>query len=42
MKSEFEGHTKTGTFSMIDRVPKGPKPVSSKWWFGYITDHKEK
>ena len=24
MKSEFDGHTKTGTFSMVDRVPKGP------------------
>ena len=42
MKSEFDGHTKTGTSSMVDRVPKGRKPVSSKWWFGYKTDHKGK
>ena len=42
MKSEFDGHTKTGTFSMVDRVPKGRKPVSSKWCFGYKTDHKGK
>ena len=31
MRSEFDGHTKTGTFSRLDRVPKGRKPVSSKW-----------
>ena len=31
MKSEFDGHTKKGIFSMVDRVPKGRKPVSSKW-----------
>ena len=42
IKSEFDGHTKTGTFSMVDRVPKGRKPVSPKWWFGYKTDHKGK
>ena len=42
MKSEFDGHTKTVTFSMLDRAPKGRKPVSSKWWFGYKTDHKGK
>ena len=42
MKSDFDGHTKTGTFSMVDRVPKGPKPVSSKWCFGYKTDNKSK
>ena len=42
MKSEFDGHTKTGPFSMVDRVPKGRKPVSSKWCFGYKTDNKEK
>ena len=42
MKSEFDGHTKTGTFSMVDRVPKGRKPISSKWWFGCKTDHKGK
>ena len=28
MKSEFDGHTKTGTFSMVDRVPKVRKPVA--------------
>ena len=33
MRSEFEGHMKTGTFSIVDRVPKGRKPVSSKWCF---------
>ena len=32
-QSEFEGHTKTGTFSMVDRVPEGCKPVGSKWCF---------
>ena len=42
MKSEFDGHTKAGTFSMVDRVPKGRKPVSSKWCFGYKTDSKGK
>ena len=42
MKSEFDGHTKTGTFSMVDRAPKGRKPVSSKWCFGYKTDNKGK
>ena len=38
MQSEFEGHKKTGTFSMVDRVPEGRKPVSSKWCFDYKTD----
>ena len=42
MKSEFDGHTKTGTFSVVDRVPKGRKPVRSKWCFGYKTDQKGK
>ena len=42
VKSEFDGQTKTGTFSMKDRVPKGRKPVSSKWCFGYKTDTKGK
>ena len=42
LKSEFDGHTKTCTFSMVDRVPKGRKPVSSKWCFGYKTDTKGK
>ena len=27
---------------MVDRVPKGRKPVSSKWCFGYKTDNKGK
>ena len=42
MKSEVDGHTKTGTFSMVGRVSKGRKPVSSKWCFGYKTDKKGK
>ena len=42
MKSVFEGHTKTGTFPIVDRVPKGRKPVSSKWCFGHKTDKKRK
>ena len=42
MKSEFDGHTKTGSFSMVDRVPKGRKQVSSKWCFGYKTGNKGK
>ena len=29
---------KTGTFSMVDRVPEGRKPVGSKWCFDYKTD----
>ena len=33
---------KTGTFHMVDRVPKGRKPVSSKWCFDYTTDKEEK
>ena len=38
MKLEFDGHIKTGTFFMVDRVPEGRKPVSSKWCFTYKTD----
>ena len=38
MRSEFEGHMKTGIFSMIDRLPKGRKPLRSKWCFDYRTD----
>ena len=38
MQSEFEGHMKTGTFSMIDRVPEGRKSIGSKWCFDYQTD----
>ena len=29
-KSEFDGCMKTGTFSMVDRVPEGRKPAGSK------------
>ena len=42
MKLEFGGHIKTGTFSMVDRVPEGRKPVSSKWCFTYKTDKEGK
>ena len=42
IQSEFDGHMTTGTFHMVDRVPKGRKPVSSKWCFGYKTDKAEK
>ena len=28
MQSEFDSHMKTGTFHMVDRVPKGRNPVS--------------
>ena len=42
MKSEFEGHSKTGTFSMVDRIPKGSKPVSSKRCLSHKTDKKGK
>ena len=38
MQSEFEGHTKAGTFSMVDSVPEGRKPVGSKWCSDYKTD----
>ena len=33
MQSEFDGHMKAGTFHVVDRVPKGWKPVSFKWCF---------
>ena len=33
---------KTETFSLADRVPKGRKPVGSKWCFGYKTDKDRK
>ena len=42
MKIEFDGHIKTGTFSMVDRVPEGRKPVSSKWCFTYKMDKEGK
>ena len=40
IESEFEGHIKTGTFSMVDRVPEGRKPESSKWCFDYKREKK--
>ena len=40
MQSEFEGHIKTGTFSMVYRVSEGRKPVGSKWCFDYKADKK--
>ena len=30
MQSEFEGHMKTGSFSMVDRVPEGRNSAGSK------------
>ena len=41
MKSELDGRIETGTFSLVDRVPEGRKPVSSKWCFDYKTDASE-
>ena len=35
MQSKFEGHMKTATFSMVDIVSEGRKPVGSKWCFNY-------
>ena len=35
MQSEFDGHIKTGPFDIVDRVPKGRKPVSLKWCLDY-------
>ena len=35
MQSKFDGYMETGTFHMVDRVPEGRKPVSSKWYFDY-------
>ena len=32
----------TGTFSMVDRVPKRRKPVGTKWYFDYKTDKEGK
>ena len=42
MQLEFDDHMKTGTFHMVDRVPKGRKSVSSKWCFDYKTDTEGK
>ena len=41
-QSEFDGHMKTGTFHVVDRVPKGRKPVSSKWCFDSKTGKEGK
>ena len=38
MQSEFDGHMKTGTFHVVNWVPEGRKPVSSKWCLDYKTD----
>ena len=35
MRSKFEGHMKTGTFSMVDRLPGERKPVGFKWCLDY-------
>ena len=42
MKLEFDGRIKTGPFPMVDRVPEGRKPLSSKWCFTYKTDKEGK
>ena len=42
MQSEFDGHMKTGTFHMVDRVPEVRKLVSSKWCFDYKIDKEGK
>ena len=42
MRSEFEGHMKAGTFSMVDRVPEERKSVGSKQCFNSKTDKKGK
>ena len=42
MQSEFEVNMKTRTFSMVNRVPEGRKPVGSKWCFDYKTDMEGK
>ena len=42
MKLEFDGHIKTCTFSMVDSVPEGRKPVSSKCCFTHKTDKEGK
>ena len=41
IQSELDGHMKTGTFHMADRVPEGRKPVSSRC-FDYKTDKEGK
>ena len=42
MRPEFEGHMETGTFSMVNRVPEGRKPVDYKCCSDYETDKKGK
>ena len=42
MQSDFDGHMKTGTFHMADRVPEDRKPVRSKWCFDYKIDKEGK
>ena len=42
MQSEFDGHRKTRTFHMVDRVSEGRKPISSRWCVDYKTDKKGK
>ena len=42
IQSEFEGHMKTRTFSMVNRLPEGRKPVGSKWCFDYKADKEGK
>lgn len=32
---EFEGYMKTGTFTIVDRIPEGRKPADSNWCFAY-------
>ena len=40
LQSEFEGHMKAGTFSIVDRVPERRNSVGSKWFSDYKT-HEE-
>ena len=42
MQLEFDGHVKTGTFHVVDRVPEGRKSVSSKWCLDYKTNKEGK
>ena len=42
MQSKFDGYMKTRTFYLVDRLPKGRKPVSFKWCFDYKTDKEGK
>ncbi|CAN0299130.1 unnamed protein product [Ectocarpus fasciculatus] len=40
MQVELEGHKKTGTFHIVDKLPEGRKAVGSKWVLGWKTDEK--